>query len=87
MTPTDADYDDMHHALGRPKRADADTYRNYYCIEVGSAGAKRFEALGWWDFVCTINARDAIYSVNGSGKQALAGWMATDSAPPFKCAP
>lgn len=74
--PGDADFDDMHHALGRPKRADRDTYRNYYCCEAGSETALRFEALGWWDFVRTINdGNDAIYTVNGAGKAALAEWL------------
>lgn len=78
IEPTEADYDDMHHALGRPKRADADTYRNYYCVPVGTDTERRFNALGWWDFSHTINdGRSAIYSVNGAGKAALDKWINT----------
>ena len=77
MAATEADFDDMHHALGRPSDPRWDTYRNHYCTEVGGDTAQRFEALGWWDFVTSINGgRDAIYSVNGTGKEALAGWLA-----------
>lgn len=75
-TPTDADFDDMHHALGRPRNDHTDCYRNYYACQAGGETAKRFEALGWWDFGRTINeGRNAIYHVNGAGKQALAEWM------------
>ncbi len=76
VTPTDDDYDDMHHALGRPRSANAETYRNHYVIEDGSPIAKRFDALGWWDFVRRINdGRDAVYCVNGAGKNALGHWL------------
>lgn len=75
----DEDYDDMHHALGRPKRANTDTYRNYYCLKADSDGAQRFEAIGFWDLITFINdGRDAIYSVNGAGKEALDKWLAPD---------
>ena len=76
MMVLDEDYDDMHHALGRPAKANEDTYRNYYCTEKEGNTAKRFEALGFWDFITTINGgRDAIYSVNGAGKEALGKWL------------
>lgn len=76
VEPTADDFDDMLHALGRPKRPDRDCYRNYYCLPADSDQAKRFEALGFWDFMRRINGnRDAIYSVNGNGKQVLAEWM------------
>ena len=76
MTPTDEDYDDMHHALGRPINPAQETYRNYYCCSAETEQPKRFEDLGWWDFVTTINnGRNSIYSVNGAGKQALAEWL------------
>lgn len=76
IEPTEADYDDMHHALGRPRSPRFDTYRNHYCLPSGTAQQARFEALGWWDFCRTINdGRDAVYSVNGAGKQALADWL------------
>lgn len=72
--PTAADYDDMLHAFGRPKKG-KEPYRNYYCCEAIGETAKRFEALGWWDFGRFINdGRDAVYHVNGAGRQALAAW-------------
>lgn len=77
--PSAADYDDMHHALGRPAQPMHDTYRNHYCTEAGGKLARRFEALGWWDFCHEINdGRDAIYSVNAVGKQALAEWLSRE---------
>ena len=76
IDPTDADFDDMHHALGRPQSSTMGTYRNHYCVERNSETAKRFEELGWWDFCRTINdGRDAVYSVNGVGKLELEKWM------------
>ena len=83
MMVLDEDYDDMHHALGRPVLASSATYRNYYCIGKGSDTAKRFESLGFWDFITTINAgRDAIYSVNGAGRAALGKWLAAKADTP-----
>jgi hypothetical protein len=82
-TPTDNDFDDMHHALGRPKSSAEETYRNNYCCETGSATAQRFETLGLWDFVRLINdGRDTIYCVNGAGKEALARWMEARNVKP-----
>jgi hypothetical protein len=75
---TPADFDDMHHALGRPDAvgARAKTYRNYYCIPVGSITAERFEALGVWSLARTINdGKDAIYCVTPDGRAALADWL------------
>ncbi len=75
---TDDDYDDMLHALGRPKKftADTETYRNNYCCATDSLTARRFDQLGWWTKTRYINhGRDAVYQVNGAGKQALAEWM------------
>jgi hypothetical protein len=82
LKPTDTDFDDMLHALGRPVSPSSDVYRNYYCCEVRSATSAWFEALGMWDFVRLINGgRDAIYCVNGAGKRALAEWMLSKSEP------
>ncbi|MDB5612091.1 MAG: hypothetical protein JWP25_8991 [Bradyrhizobium sp.] len=81
--PTDADFDNMHHALGRPRKSGIDTHRNYYCTQAHGPTAQRFEELGWWDFVRTINeGRDAIYCVNGAGQQALVGWMKAKATEP-----
>jgi len=81
LDPTDEDYDDMLHAMGQPKLPIFDeVYRNYYCCAADSDQSRRFEALGCWDFVRYINEhrgdlKDAIYEVNGMGKQALERWM------------
>ena len=74
------DFDDMLHALGRPQKPNMDTYRNYYCCDSDGMEAARFEASGCWDFVRHINnGRDAVYSVNGVGKQRLAEYLANPS--------
>lgn len=76
--PTEDDFDDMHHALGRPVAADKIecAYRNHYCVGVDTKASERFAALGWWEKRGTINGgRDAMWSVNDAGKKALAKWM------------
>jgi hypothetical protein len=76
MAPTDEDFDDMHHAIGRKGIEKA--FRNYYCTETDGPTAKRFEALGFWDKMRTINdGRDAIYSVNLAGIDALRAWLSS----------
>lgn len=78
FVPTDDDFDNMHHAFGRPATPTHDCYRNYFCIGAKSDLARRFEASGWWDFGRHINdGRDSIYHVNGAGKEALAEWLAS----------
>jgi len=44
--PTDSDFDNMHHALGRPAGPLVRPYRNHFCIGVGSDLARRFEDTG-----------------------------------------
>jgi hypothetical protein len=75
--PTDDDFADMHHALGRPERLGGYfCSRNYYCTPRGGEQARRFEALGLWDFVRAINdGKDAVYAVNGAGRDRLMTWM------------
>ena len=81
MTPTDQYFDDMHLALGRPADPHGKTFRNRYHCAADSDTAKRFEALGWWDRSRLINSgRDALYTVNDAGKQALADWLAGKAA-------
>lgn len=78
MNATDEDYDDMHHALGRPRTARQETHRNYYSVGVDSATATRFHTLGWWNLRCTINGgRDGIFEVNHRGLDALEHWLKT----------
>jgi hypothetical protein len=73
---TDEDYDDMHHAIGRPKGSLKESYRNYYCTTAGGPQARNFEASPYWDFARFINdGRDAIYIVSMKGAAALEKWL------------
>lgn len=77
----DSDYDDMHHALGRPFDTFSETHRNYFCCEAGGDTAKRFEASGCWDFVRNLNSgRDSIYCVNTIGKRLLVKWLSKEKS-------
>lgn len=77
MSPTDADFGDMHHALGRPAGPHVQPYRNYFCTEAGGALALRFEALGLWEKARTINeGRDAFYRVTDEGRALVWRWLA-----------
>jgi hypothetical protein len=74
--PTDEDFDDMYHALGHPKDAHAKTYRNHYVCRADGSSATRFLNLGWWTLERKINGgRDAVFSVNDAGRDALAIWL------------
>jgi len=76
IEPTDEDFDDMHHALGRPDDPSVASYRNYYCVAHDSPTANRFRALGWWIESHRINkGRDGIFTVNDDGRKALCAWM------------
>ena len=77
ILPTEEDYDDMHHALGRPARRTSETYRNHYCAPINHPMVERFERLGWWDRgrECSNNGELVFYHVNGAGKEALAKWL------------
>jgi hypothetical protein len=77
LTPTDDDFDDMHHALGRPDGPHIKPYRNRYCVGLETDTARRFQALGCWSLDCTINGgRDGLFSVNDAGRLALFRWLA-----------
>jgi hypothetical protein len=76
IAPTDEDFDDMHHALGRPATLDGEPYRNHFVTETLGPTARRFEALGFWTFTRLMNrTRDSVYRVNDAGKAALADWL------------
>lgn len=81
---TNDDFDDLHHALGRP---DLDTllvgecYRNYYATEAGSEWAVRAEQTGFWDLITRVGASMVTYRVNADGKSALADWLYLAKAP------
>lgn len=76
---TDADFDDVHHALGRPDLLtlqEGENYRNHYCVEIDSDTARRFDLIGFWTLARRINdGRDGVYVVNADGKSALADWL------------
>ena len=75
---TDEDFDDMHHALGRPDLEtlrEGECYRNFYATEAGSPWAVRAEETGLWDRITRKNAPLVTYRVNGDGKSFLADWL------------
>lgn len=75
---TPDDFDDMHHALGRPDLAmlrEGGNYRNFYATEANSAWAQRAESLGFWDRITHAGHSVVTYRVNSDGKSALADWL------------
>lgn len=75
---TPEDFDDMHHALGRPDLAtleEGENYRNYYATEAGSPWAQHAEALGMWDRITRDGAGLVTYRLNADGKSALQDWL------------
>lgn len=79
---TDEDYDDMFHALGRPKDIDS-AYRNYFYIDVGSTAAHRFEKLGVWTKARVVEDAGGVgayYVVNELGKRVLKQWLTLKQA-------
>lgn len=76
MSPTDADFDDMHHALGRPDGPHVEPYRNrYICATQGPQG-DRFDALGLWRRAGTINdGSDTVYVVTDEGQRLTMVWL------------
>ena len=64
--------DDMHHALGRPKNVKKESYRNHYCVGVGTETEKFMASSKCWEFRGRINDdRDAFYSVTDYGREIL----------------
>lgn len=78
LTPVDADYDQMHHALGRPDGEWVTPYRNYYVCAAEGPDARRFEELGsYWQFGGLINRdADAVYRVTPHGVRQVMAWLA-----------
>lgn len=75
---TAEDFDDMHHALGRPDLEtllEGENYRNFYATEAGSSWARHAETLGVWDRITREGAHLVTYRLNGDGKSALADWL------------
>lgn len=80
---TPDDFDDMHHALGRPdlpKLLAGEHYRNFYAVEAGSPWARHAEALGMWDRITRGGERIVTYRLNDDGKSALADWLRLQNA-------
>lgn len=76
MSPTEEDFDDMHHALGRPDGPHVEPYRNRYICEADGPQAARFLALGLWDKAGTMNGgRDGIYQVTLEGRAQVMAWL------------
>lgn len=82
---TDDDFDDMHHALGRPSLQvlkDGAHYRNFYSVSVDSITAERFMRTGLWALARTINGgRDGVYTVTADGRSFLADWLTLRGPP------
>jgi hypothetical protein len=76
MTPTDADFDNMHHALGRPDGRHVKPYRNYFAVDTNSADARRFEELGhYWLKGPMISGGLRAYSVTPHGIDNVMAWL------------
>ena len=75
---TEDDFDDLHHALGRPDLARLRAgkhYRNFYATDAGSPWAVRAESLGLWERITRDGERVVTYRVNDDGKSVLADWL------------
>lgn len=74
------DFDDMRHALGRPKNPRAETYRNSHCADIGTPACLRLETVadrtGFWKETHRINeGRTVVFAVTQAGRDALADWV------------
>lgn len=77
ITPTDADFDDMHHALGRPDGPHVTPYRNRYVVGMDSPTASRFAGLGLWRLGGKMNqGQDGIFYVTDEGIALTLRWVA-----------
>ena len=73
---TDDDFDDMHHALGRPADPMERSFRNFFCLSSSDPRIERWVASGCWKHIRTGNeGRDAFYAVTEDGRSALADWL------------
>jgi hypothetical protein len=77
LTPGDDDFDDMHHALGRPDGAWVVPTRNYFVCAVAGPQAERFAVLGhYWQRGGLINGgSDAVFFVTPEGQRQLMAWL------------
>lgn len=63
------------HALGRPLDPLAETYREYYAVDAGSAQADEFRASPYWRQAPGAQAGMAYFYVTPDGRQALAAYL------------
>lgn len=76
--PTEADFDNLHHALGRPEGPHVKPYRDHFCCDVDGEQARRFDALpDLWMRGRTINGgKDIYYHVTVEGLHRTMTWLA-----------
>ena len=73
---TEADFDHMHHALGRPAGPHVVPYRNYFATSTDSPDAKRFEETGLWTKGQGVPGGLTYYHVNAEGERRVWAWLA-----------
>lgn len=73
---TDADFDLMHHAVGRPDGRHVKPYRNYFAVDGDSPTAARFRETGVWREGRSIPDQLAYFAVTESGIEAMWEWLA-----------
>lgn len=75
--PTDADLDDMHHAIGRPDGPHVKPYRNRYVIGRETEQAARMRETTGWEEAGFMNAgKDSVFMVTPEGAKAVWAWLA-----------
>lgn len=74
--PTDADLDDMHHAIGRPDGPHVKPYRNRYVIGRDTAQAARMRETTGWEEAGFMNAgKDSVFMVTPEGAALVWKWL------------
>jgi hypothetical protein len=74
--PTDADFDQMHHALGRPAGSHVEPYRNYYAVDPDGPDAKRFQVLDlYWTRGRSISGGLVAFHVTPQGIRNALAWV------------
>jgi len=76
MAPNDADFDHMHHALGRPDGPHVEPYRNYFAVDPKSRTARRFMRLGLWTRGRAMPGGLACFHVTPEGQRLTMAWLA-----------
>lgn len=78
LTPIldEIDFDDMHHALGRPVGPHVVPYRNYFATNTGGPDALRFEDTGLWIKGQGVPGGLTYYHVSEEGIRCVMAWIA-----------